>query len=50
MDDPRAKRMMLMMAAGYEAHAVWLERLGLPHEGARTDFQLRGIRGTPRSW
>ena len=50
MDDPRAKRMMLMMAAGYEAHAGWLERLGLPHEGARTDFQLRGIRGTPRGW
>jgi len=50
MNDPQAKRMMLVMAAGYEAHAMWLERSGLPHEGARTDFQLRGIRGTPRSW
>jgi hypothetical protein len=50
MNDPQAKRMMLVMAAGCEAHAVWLERSGLPHEGARTDFQLRGLRGTPRSW
>jgi hypothetical protein len=50
MNDPQAKRMMLVMAAGYEAHAVWLERSGLPHEGTRTDFQLRGLRGTPRSW
>ena len=50
MNDPQAKRMMLVMAAGYEAHATWLERSGLPHEGARTDFQLRGLRGTPRSW
>jgi hypothetical protein len=50
MDDPQAKRMMLVMASGYEAHATWLERSGLPHEGARTDFQLRGLRGTPRSW
>ena len=49
-DDPQARRMMLVMAAGYEAHAMWLERSGLPHEGARTDFQLRGLRGTPRSW
>ena len=48
--DPQAKRMMLVMAAGYEAHAMWLERSGLRHEGARTDFQLRGLRGTPRSW
>ena len=50
MNDPQAKRMMLVMAAGYEAHAVYLERSGLPHEGPRTDFQLRGLRGTPRSW
>ena len=50
MNDPQAKRMILVMAAGYEAHAVWLERSCLPHEGARTDFQLRGLRGTPRSW
>jgi hypothetical protein len=50
MDDPQARHMMLVMAAGYEAHATWLERSGLPHEGARTDFQLRGLRGTPRSW
>ena len=50
MNDPQAKRMMLVMAAGYEAHAVWLERSGLPHDGARTDFQLTGLRGTPRSW
>ena len=50
MDDPQAKRMMLVMASGYEAHATWLERSGLPHQGARTDFQLRGLRGTPRSW
>jgi hypothetical protein len=38
MNDPQAKRMMLVMAAGYERLA------------ARTDFQLRGLRGTPRSW
>ena len=53
MNDPQAKRMMLVMVAGYErlaAHAMHLERSGLPHEGARTDFQLRGLRGTPRSW
>jgi hypothetical protein len=50
MSDPQAKRMMLVMAAGYETHAMWLERSGLPHEGAQTDFQLRGLRGTPRSW
>ena len=53
MNDPQAKRMMLVMAAGYErlaAHAVSLERSGLPHEGARADFQLTGFRGTPRSW
>ena len=50
MNDPQAKRMMLMMAAGYEAHAMYLERSGLPHEGARADFQLRGLGGTPRSW
>ena len=50
MNDPQAKRMMLVMAAGYKTHAMWLERSGLPHEGARTDFQLRGLRGTPRSW
>jgi hypothetical protein len=50
MNDPQARRIMLVMAAGYEAHAIYLERSGLPHEGARTDFQLRGLRGTPRSW
>jgi hypothetical protein len=53
MNDPQVKRMMLVMAAGYErlaAHAVCLEQSGLPHEGARADFQLRGVRGTPRSW
>ena len=50
MNDPQAKRMMLVMAAGYEAHAMWLARSGLPREGARTDFQLTGLRGTPRSW
>jgi len=33
MDDPRAKRMMLMMAAGYEAHAVWLEAIGSATRG-----------------
>ena len=52
-NDPQVKRMMLVMAAGYErlaAHAVCLEQSGLPHEGARADFQLRGVRGTPRSW
>ena len=52
-NDPQAKRMMLVMVAGYEklaAHAMYLERSGLPHEGARTDFRLRGLRGTPRSW
>jgi hypothetical protein len=51
--DPQVKRIMLVMAAGYErlaAHAMYLEQSGLPHEGARTDFQLRGVRGTPRSW
>jgi hypothetical protein len=53
MDDVQAKRMMLAMAAGYErlaAHVSSLERSGLPHEVASTDFQLRGVRGTPRSW
>jgi hypothetical protein len=30
MDDPQAKRMMLVMAEGYEAHAMWLARSGLP--------------------
>ena len=53
MIDPQVKRIMLVMAAGYErlaAHAVCLEQSGLPHEGARADFQLRGVRGTPRSW
>jgi hypothetical protein len=52
-NDPQVKRMLLVMAAGYErlaAHAVCLEQSGLPHEGARADFQLRGVRGTPRSW
>jgi hypothetical protein len=37
MNDPQAKRMMLVMVAGYErlaAHAMHLERSGLPHEGA----------------
>ena len=53
LSDPQAKRMVLMMAAGYErlaAHVVGLELSGLPHQGARADFQLRGLRGTPRSW
>jgi hypothetical protein len=53
MNDPQVKRIMLLMAAGYgrqAVHAMCLERSGLPHEGARTDFQLRGVRGTPRSW
>jgi hypothetical protein len=53
MNDPQGKRVMLVMAAGCERLAVYtmcLERSGLPHEGARTDFQLRGLRGTPRSW
>ena len=52
-NDPQVKRMMLVMAAGYErlaAHAVCLEQSGLPHEGARADFQLKGVRGTPRCW
>jgi hypothetical protein len=51
--DPKARRMMLIMAAGYErlaAHTRSVERWGLPHEMARTGFQLRGARGTPRSW
>jgi len=53
MNGPQGKRMMLVMAASYErlaALAMCLERSGLPHEGAPTDFQLRGPRGTPRSW
>jgi hypothetical protein len=53
MNDLQVKRIMLVMAAGYErlaAHAMHLERSGLPHEEARTDFRLRGVRGTPRSW
>ena len=53
MHDPQARRMTLLMAAGYERqakHAVSLEGWGLPHEGPRADFQLRGFRGTPRSW
>jgi cytosine/adenosine deaminase-related metal-dependent hydrolase len=53
MNDPQAKRLTLLMATGYgrqAAHAMDLERSGLPHEGARADFQLRGLRGTPRSW
>jgi hypothetical protein len=53
MNDPQAKRLMLVMVAGYErlaAHAMHLERSGLLHERARTDFQLRGFQGTPRSW
>jgi hypothetical protein len=53
MNDLQVKRIMLVMAAGYErlaAYAMHLVRSGLPHEGARTDFQLRGGRGTPRSW
>ena len=53
MNDPRGKRLMLVMATSYErlaAHAVCLQRSGLPHEGAQADFQLRGVRGTPRSW
>ena len=50
MNDPQGKRMMLVMAASYErlaAHAMCLERSGLPHEGARTDFQLRGSEAHP---
>ena len=53
MDDLQARRMMLAMAVGYErlaAHTSSLDRSGLPHETARADFQIRGIRGTPRSW
>jgi hypothetical protein len=57
MNDPQAERLMLLMATGYgrqaahaAAHAMDLERSGLPHEEARADFQLRGLRGTPRSW
>ena len=53
MNDPQVKRLMLVMATSYErlaAHAVCLQRSGLPHEGAQADFQLRGVRGTPRSW
>jgi hypothetical protein len=53
MHDPQAKRMMLLMAASFErhaAHAMSLERSGLPHEVGRADFQLRGPRGTPRIW
>ena len=53
MDDPHVRRMMLIMAGGYERHAAHimsLERSGLPHEVARADFQLRGLRGTPRIW
>jgi hypothetical protein len=37
MNDPQAKRMMLVMAAGYErlaAHATCLELSGLPHEAS----------------
>jgi hypothetical protein len=51
--DPQARCMMLLMAVGYERmaeHAASLERLDLPHEVPRADFQLRGFRGTPRSW
>jgi hypothetical protein len=39
--NPQAKRMMPMMASGYErqaAHAAALERLGLPHEEAGGGF------------
>jgi hypothetical protein len=53
MHDPEVRRMTLLMAAGYERqaeHAASLERWGLPHERPRADFQLRGFRGTPRSW
>ena len=53
MDDVQAKRMMLAMAVGYERLAAYvrsLERSELPHEVGSSDFQLRGIRGTPRSW
>ena len=54
MNDPQAKRMMLVMPAGYERmaeHTASLERLGLPHEVPQADFQLRlrGFQGTPRS-
>ena len=52
--DPQARRMMLLMAVGYERmaeHAASLERLGLPHEVPQADFhlRLRGSQGTPRS-
>jgi hypothetical protein len=51
--DPQARRMMLLMAVGYERmaeHAASLERLGLPHQVPQADFRLslRGFRGTPR--
>ena len=51
--DPQARRMMLLMAVGYERlaeYAASLERLDLPHEVPRADFRLRGFQGTPRSW
>jgi hypothetical protein len=53
MNDPQARRMMLILATGYErlaAHTRFLDRSGLPHEVARADFRLSGFRGTPRSW
>ena len=53
MHDAQARRMMLRMAASCERsaeHVRCLEQSGLPHEAARTEFQLRGFRGTPRSW
>jgi hypothetical protein len=33
MNDPQAKRMMLVMAAGYEAHAMWLGAIGSATRG-----------------
>ncbi len=41
MNDPQARRMMLIVASGYDRlaeYAASLERLGLPHEVAEADF------------
>lgn len=53
MHDPHARRMLLFTAASYErmaAHATSLEQSGLPYEVPPANVQLRGFRGTPRSW
>ena len=51
MNDPQVKRLMLVMATSYErlaAHAVCLERSGLPHEGCRRLCRSAHIwRGVP---